>query len=91
MNPTPAGWYPDPGGSGTERYWDGKRWKGEREVDTKTATVSYVKLDPSSTVLIVAFGMVVGWFLIWLGAQVAPDIFYWPIKVVVNELPPFGR
>lgn len=23
---TPAGWYPDPSGSGRQRYWDGTRW-----------------------------------------------------------------
>ena len=23
---TPAGWYPDPGGSGQQRYWDGSTW-----------------------------------------------------------------
>ena len=22
----PAGWYPDPGGSASQRYWDGYRW-----------------------------------------------------------------
>ena len=24
--PTPAGWYPDPSGSGQQRYWDGSAW-----------------------------------------------------------------
>jgi peptidoglycan/LPS O-acetylase OafA/YrhL len=23
---TPAGWYPDPSGSGRQRYWDGNQW-----------------------------------------------------------------
>ncbi len=22
----PAGWFPDPAGSGTQRYWDGRQW-----------------------------------------------------------------
>ncbi len=27
---TPAGWYADPGGSGDQRYWDGRSWTEHR-------------------------------------------------------------
>ena len=29
--------------------------------------------------------MVLGWALIWAGAQAAPDAFYWPVKFVVEQ------
>jgi hypothetical protein len=35
----------------------------------------------------VAIGIVVGWFIIWLGAELVPDHIYWPVKFVVKELP----
>lgn len=35
----PAGWYPDPAGSGGERYWDGIAWsQATRDWPTPTAT-----------------------------------------------------
>jgi hypothetical protein len=32
--PTPAGWYPDPDGSGGQRYWDGSAWTDHRSPAT---------------------------------------------------------
>jgi hypothetical protein len=32
--PTPAGWYPDPDGSGGQRYWDGSAWTEHRSPGT---------------------------------------------------------
>ncbi|OBB35896.1 DUF2510 domain-containing protein [Mycobacterium sp. 852002-51961_SCH5331710] len=31
--PTPAGWYPDPNGTGGQRYWDGSTWTEQRSPD----------------------------------------------------------
>jgi len=35
--PTPAGWYPDPDGSGGQRYWDGTAWTEHRSPATPPA------------------------------------------------------
>jgi hypothetical protein len=36
--PTPAGWYPDPEGSGGQRYWDGSAWTEHRSPATPQPT-----------------------------------------------------
>jgi hypothetical protein len=68
----------------TLRFWDGSEWtddmapappKGERGLSTL------------AQVGVVAVGVVIGWFIIWVGAQAAPDTFYWPVKFVVEDLP----
>lgn len=35
--PTPAGWYPDPDGSGGQRYWDGSAWTEPHSPGTHAA------------------------------------------------------
>jgi hypothetical protein len=43
-----AGWYPDPGGSGNERYWDGTRWTDQtRAAGSHTAPASFGQAAPA--------------------------------------------
>lgn len=72
------GWYDYHGGL---RFHDGSNW---------TAQVAPPTPDiPSlpAIALAVAGGMCIGWFLVWLAAQAAPNDIYWPVKFVVEEIP----
>ena len=50
--PTPAGWYPDPDGSGGQRYWDGFAWTEHRSPGaqpTPEPSEPPVPVEPPST------------------------------------------
>jgi hypothetical protein len=44
--PTPAGWYPDPDGSGGQRYWDGSGWTEHRSPATPEPTAPTTPAEP---------------------------------------------
>jgi hypothetical protein len=79
---TKPGWYSHHNG---KRYHDGNDWT-DHYAYVAPSQISYV-----SVAFAVAFGVVIGWLAIWIGAQAAPDTFYVPVKFVVEELPTFGR
>jgi hypothetical protein len=44
--PTPAGWYPDPDGSGGQRYWDGSEWTEHRSPATPEPAEPQAAAEP---------------------------------------------
>lgn len=76
------GWYEYAGGL---RFYDGNGWTDHYAPPARHA--GPMEIDYGKIALAVAGGVVLGWFLIWLGAQVAPNEVYWPVKFVVEELP----
>jgi hypothetical protein len=74
------GWYDYAGGL---RFWD-NGWTEHYAppAGRQRTEINYWKITKA-----VAGGLLIGWFLVWLLAQAAPDTFYWPVKFVVEELP----
>jgi hypothetical protein len=75
---TPAGWYRD---GGSLRYFDGEDWTLLR------APLPPNPLTQRDISWAVFKGVLAALFLVWLGAQIAPDDIYLPVKFVVEELP----
>ncbi len=46
---TPAGWYPDTGGSGRRRYWDGTGWTDHYAESAPSVTVAGSPASPSAS------------------------------------------
>jgi hypothetical protein len=47
--PTPAGWYPDPDGSGGQRYWDGFAWIEHRSPGAHEPSEPTVAAEPPAS------------------------------------------
>lgn len=77
----PAGWYPDPAGSGDERYWDGGTWSqvtrpGQHPQDhVPGAATSY------------AAGRLAGWWWRVLAALLDYLVFFVPSVFVLGAMP----
>lgn len=75
-DPSAPGWHEK---NGTLRYFDGSRWT-EHLTPVPTLTASRIAGA-------VFLGVLAAFFVVWLGAQIAPEHIYLPVKFVVKELP----
>jgi hypothetical protein len=77
-DPQRPGWHER---NGTLRYFDGDQWTDH------IAPPYPSNLTTGGIAGAVAIGILVAFFLIWLGAQISPEHVYLPVKFVVKELP----
>jgi hypothetical protein len=73
-------------GHRTKRFWDGEDWTDtvvyDPPAEAQREPLSFVQLVFGTTL-----GFLLGWALVYLGAQAEPDNIYWPVKFVVEDLP----
>lgn len=96
----PAGWYPDPAGSGDERYWDGGTWSqvtrptgglhapaqpAQPQTHGQQPTQGYGYLSEAAT----SFGLprLAGWWQRVLAAVLDYLIFFIPAAVILSTMP----
>lgn len=61
----PPGWYPDPGGSDQQRWWDGERWTDRLQPNTQWEPAAPKKAPPTSPWAVAALALgIVGAFLL---------------------------
>lgn len=69
----PEGWYAYAGGL---RFWDGNDWSDHFAPPRR----SLIAIAGAT-----ACGLVTGWIIIWLLAQIEPAGFFWPTKTIIDD------
>jgi hypothetical protein len=96
--PSPAGWYPDPSGSGHQRYWDGAAWgpiAPPAAPPAPMAPAGVIVTGPNHAVhailSLLTFWMCGGWIWVWLIVALANNKRAQPVDAYGNPIPrPFS-
>lgn len=73
------GWYPYFNGV---RFFDGQEWTDQIAYSPPKPVVGPWEIAAAAFA-----GVLLALFVVWLGAQLAPDHIYLPVKFVVDDLP----